>query len=249
MDIQDSSIKTGGSVLHSCFFILWAIVSSTLYGTVCMALTLFSKDTARRLAQLWNIHLLGIGGIKVKITGKDKLSPDKRYVFISNHQSALDIPVLYSSLHHALSFIAKKELFMIPVFGWGMAAVGHIWIDRKNARKAHASIKRAVTKLKRENISLILFPEGTRSKDGNVGDFKSGSFSLAIEAGVEVVPVAISNASQRLPRKSIRVIPGEVSLDIGDPIAVSELKEKSKAELCAHIHQLIKTMAEKTTAS
>ena len=88
---------------------------------------------------------------------------NERYVFIANHQSDFDIPVLYEGLFPNLSFIAKKELFMLPFFGWGMAAVGHIWIDRKNARKARKSITRAVNRLKRNHVSLVLFPEGTRS--------------------------------------------------------------------------------------
>ena len=106
---------------------------------------------------------------------------------------------------------------MIPFFGWGMAALGHVSIDRSSPRKARQSIDRGVDHLKRHYLSLILFPEGTRSPDGKLGQFKQGSFALGLAAGVNVVPLAIRKASERLPKKSLIVRPGIVYLDIGDP--------------------------------
>ncbi len=227
-----------------CLFVVWVVFSTCLYAAAASLLSLVSRRAGRKVARLWNVHVLGAGGVRVKVVGREKLSASERYVFMANHQSALDIPVLYAGIGEQLSFIAKKELFMIPVFGWGMAAVGHVWIDRQNARRAHASIARAIRKLKKENVSLILFPEGTRSRDGRVGDFKSASFRLALQAGVKLVPVAIKGAIDRLPRNSFSVVPGEVVLEIGDPISEEQLKLSSKNELCERVHGVIKEMVE-----
>ncbi len=239
MDIENSELKEKCSIFHSLLFVSWTSLSALLYGSMCIILSAFSKNCARMVAQAWNTHLLAVGRVKLRIEGKEKLHDNERYVFIANHQSALDIPALYSGLHHGVSFIAKKELFMIPVFGWGLLAVGHTWIDRTNARKAHKSIQRAIDKLKRQNVSLILFPEGTRSKDGNLGEFKTASFSLALKAGVKIVPVAIVDSAKRLPKSSAKIIPGEIVLRIGDPIAPEVINDMSKAEISSMVRGVI----------
>ncbi|MBN2188873.1 MAG: 1-acyl-sn-glycerol-3-phosphate acyltransferase, partial [Chitinispirillaceae bacterium] len=163
-------------------------------------------------------QLLFMLGVRVMVNGGEKLAHGEPYVFFANHQSALDIPVLYAGLARPLCFIAKKELFMIPFFGWAMAAVGHVSIDRSSARKARESLASGVGRLKKNAFSLILFPEGTRSADGTLGAFKQGSFSLALDAGVTVVPVAVRGSCDRLPKKSLLVNQGDVYVDICDPI-------------------------------
>jgi len=225
-------------------FVAATVAMTLLYAPVIFVLTVFSRKFARKLARDWNRRVLGIGGVRVRVIGKEKLVRGERYVFMSNHQSALDIPIIYTGIGEQISFIAKKELFMIPIFGWSMWAVGHISIDRQNARKAHASIAKAVRRLNKENVSLILFPEGTRSKDGKVLDFKTASFTLALQAGVKLVPIAIKGAIDRLPPKSSRIVPGEVILEIGDLITVEELKGQSKSDICNRVHDAIKSMVE-----
>lgn len=240
MDQQDSRLKKWN--IRGLIAIPWIIFSTIIYGSICITVSLFSRNLARMIAQSWNIHLLGFAGIKLVVTGKHKIDKGERYVFIVNHQSGLDIPILYAGLSHNVSFIAKKELFIIPIFGWGLYAVGHIWIDRGNARLAHRSIERAVGKLKDDNVSLILFPEGTRSHDGSVAPFKQGSFALALKAGVNVVPVAIRNAIDCLPKYSIVINPGTVYLDIGDPVVITT--EMTKADLAKQFHIKIKNAVE-----
>ncbi|MCL2219704.1 MAG: 1-acyl-sn-glycerol-3-phosphate acyltransferase [Chitinispirillia bacterium] len=232
--------------LHMAAFIIMVIAVTFIYVPLVFLLAIVSRRLARKAAREWNRRVLGIGGVRVKVTGKEKLDKSERYVFMSNHQSALDIPIIYMGIGEQISFIAKKELFMIPFFGWAMGVVGHISIDRENARKAHASIAKAVQKLRRENVSLVLFPEGTRSKDGKVLEFKTASFTLALQAGVRLVPVAIKGAIDRLPPKSSRIVPGEVILEIGDPISVEELAGQSKSDICVRVHAIIKSMAENT---
>jgi 1-acyl-sn-glycerol-3-phosphate acyltransferase len=213
------------------------LISTICFGIATLLVGIFSRKIARCIAQTWNHNLLWIAGIKLKVTGLEKLQKNKRYVFIANHQSGLDIPVLYAGLKRSISFIAKKELFYIPIFGWGMVVVGHIWIDRSNARKARDSILRAVKHLQKAQVSLILFPEGTRSVDGSVGDFKKGSFSLALQAGVEVVPVVIHDTMKCLPKNCLLITPGTIHVDVCDPIDISA--DETKADISVKIRTII----------
>jgi 1-acyl-sn-glycerol-3-phosphate acyltransferase len=242
----DSESSSAGvlQTLHMAIFVVMVIVMTLVVSVFLFPVVIFSRRAARKISRQWNRFVLAVGGVKVRVSGLDKLDKGERYVFMSNHQSALDIPIIYVGISEQISFIAKKELFMIPVFGWGMWAVGHISIDRESPRKAHASIAKAVQKLNKENVSLILFPEGTRSKDGKVLDFKTASFTLALQAGVKLVPIAIKNAINRLPPKTARIIPGEVFLEIGKPIAVEEFQGMNKGEICGKVHGVIREMVE-----
>jgi 1-acyl-sn-glycerol-3-phosphate acyltransferase len=237
MDRKISSLSIFDK-LYSIFLLLWVGIFTSFYASGCILMSPFSRTTARKIGRLWNQHLLVLSRIKLEIHGLERLDKNKRYVFIANHQSALDIPVLYAGMEVPLSFIAKKELFLIPFFGWGMAAVGHVWIDRSNARKARSSITQAVNHLRKEKVSLVLFPEGTRSADGVVGDFKQGSFTLALQAGVEVVPIVLHDTRLRLPKQSLMVCPGTIHVDVCEPITVDE-KTMSKSDLCSMVRNRI----------
>lgn len=234
---KNSSVSAIG-MLHSILIFIWTVATAIIYGMICLLVSLFSSGLARKIGRIWNIHLLAIAGIKVRVRGAEKLDPNKRYVFFANHQSALDIPVMYAGMNNAISFIAKKELFFIPVFGWGMAAIGHIWIDRSNARKARSSIIRAIKHLHKASVSLVLFPEGTRSVDGTIGDFKTASFTLALQAGVQAVPVVLHDTRLCLPKSAMMVRPGTVHVDIGDPIDIDGAT-MSKNDLCMKIKNTI----------
>jgi 1-acyl-sn-glycerol-3-phosphate acyltransferase len=223
-------------ILHCLFLLVWVLVSVITYGLCCIAAGIFSKTLAQVICGAWNRHLLWLARIAIRVSGREKLKSHACYVFFSNHQSALDIPILFAAIRRPLVFIAKKELFMIPIMGWGMKSMGHIVLDRSNPRKARAALSLAVKWLKEHTMSLVLFPEGTRSIDGKLGDFKQGSFALALEAGVPVVPVTIEKANERLPKKSILVRPGTVFVTIGDPI---DPQGADKAELCAKVRSEI----------
>jgi 1-acyl-sn-glycerol-3-phosphate acyltransferase len=225
-----------GAVAAFPFLLLWFLASTVAYGTACMAICFFHRRLAQYIAVAWCRHLLFMLGIRVIVKGGQKLAPGEPYVFFANHQSALDIPVLYAGLARPLCFIAKKELFMIPFFGWAMAAVGHVSIDRSSARKARESLSSGVKRLEKSSFSLLLFPEGTRSADGALGEFKQGSFSLALDAGVMVVPVAVRKTSERLPKNSLLVNPGPVYLDICDPIVPAGME---KGELAGRVKEAI----------
>jgi 1-acyl-sn-glycerol-3-phosphate acyltransferase len=138
-------------------------------------------------------------------------------IFVSNHESALDIWVLLARLPRSVRFIAKKELFRLPIFGWYLRLGGHVPVDRSRHAQAVSSLRRAGATV-RAGTSLIAFPEGTRSLDGRVHPFKKGPFVLAMEAGVPVVPVAISGTGQVTPKRIVSIRPGPIRAAVGEPI-------------------------------
>jgi 1-acyl-sn-glycerol-3-phosphate acyltransferase len=229
------------AVLKFPLLLAWLILSTVVYGTATIVGGIFSKRLAQFVGRSWCRHLLFSIGVRLEVRGDEKLAAGRTYVFFANHQSALDIPIIYTGLPQPLCFIAKKELFLIPFFGWGMAAMGHVRIDRSSARNARESLTRGVARLKRHRQSLILFPEGTRSIDGRLGEFKQGSFSLALDAGAPVVPVAIRKANERLPKKSLIVRPGTVFLDICEPIEAAGM---DKSELAGKVRREIAKIVE-----
>jgi 1-acyl-sn-glycerol-3-phosphate acyltransferase len=234
---QKRGIRGAPAFFYRLFIAFWVVASSLVYCIAVMVIAPVATKTAKQIARLWMIHLLFFSRVKVKTTGIEKLDKKGHYVFIVNHQSYFDIPVLSAGLPFFLSFIAKKELFMIPIFGWAMAAAGHIWIDRENARKARKSITRAISKLGREHISLVLFPEGTRSQSDTMGVFKRASFTLAIESGVSVVPVSIIGNRNILAKRSLNLQPGTVRVIIGDPISQTVIAGLDKNALSALVRE------------
>lgn len=161
--------------------------------------------------------LLLICGIKLTTELKGDIEKDKEYIFVSNHLSYLDIPVLMVSLPKNIRFIYKKSLTNIPVFGWALYFGGYVPIDRKNARSAIGSLKKAVTQFKK-SISILIFPEGTRSITGETAEFKKGIFMLAELAEVEIIPVSIIGTNLILKKDSFSIKPGKVKVIIEEPI-------------------------------
>lgn len=203
----------------------------------------FSKRLAYMFPRLWGRWWVGSVGLRVNVRGLERIDSSKRYVFVSNHQSGLDIPLLYTVLRdHGLNFVSKKELLYIPIFGWGMYAIGHVSLDRGNPRKAHASVVRAAQRIRTGGGSLAIFPEGTRSSDGTLQAFKTGLFRLAIETGLDIVPIAIDGACKVLPKHALLYRPGPVTVTIGEPIALSGAGKAEKADLAARSRAAIATM-------
>jgi 1-acyl-sn-glycerol-3-phosphate acyltransferase len=236
---QNSGIERRGSMVHSMAVVLWAAISCILFSIPVFIVSVFSRPAAQSIGRLWLRLIVAVCGLRLQVAGAQQLDPARRYIFIANHQSHLDIPALFSVLPYRLTFIAKRELFLIPFFGWGIGALGHIAIDRSNARKARESFSRAVLRLQREDISLVLFPEGTRSSDGAVGPFKRGSFALALESGLPIVPVAIDGTRAVLPKKGKRITPGSAGIRIGMPIDAAAEGISDKSELAARVRNAI----------
>ncbi len=139
----------------------------------------------------WSCNLLKQAGVTLEVRGRENIEPATTYVVMSNHQSHYDIPVVFQSLGIRVRMIAKTELFKIPVMGRAMLDSGFIELDRSNRRLALVSMRKAKTRILHDQLSVWIAPEGTRSKDGSVGEFKTGGFYLALDAQVPILPVTI----------------------------------------------------------
>src|SRR5436190_9360395 len=148
--------------------------------------------------------------------GLDRIQPNPTYVFVSNHQSIYDTPVVFNSLPYQLRIIAKASLARFPVLGWHLKRGGHLFVDRR--KPDHAGILKRWRGLVSQGLSLIIYAEGTRSADGHVAKFKGGSFLLAIEAGLPIVPLAVLGTRRVMPKGRLRTEPADVTLVIHDPI-------------------------------
>ncbi len=175
-------------------------------------------------------------GVKLEIIGGQTLPQDESYVFVSNHLSYLDIPALFRAIPHNLHFVAKKEIKYVPFIGWYMYATEMIFVDRSNRMKAIASLDRA-GKLIKKGKDVLMFPEGTRSKTGVIGEFKKGPFMLATKADIAVVPVAIDGTDKVLPAGKFRLTSGKVTVSIGEPIRMKEAQDIK--EYIAQVHQAV----------
>ena len=228
---------------RTVFFLIPAITVYTIVlGAVSIASSLFDRRgyTAHDCARLWSWLILKTTGVRVTVEGLDRVVPGTTYVFVSNHQSIYDIPVIFASLPFQLRIIAKASLSRFPVLGWHLRRGGHLFVDRRHPN--HAGILKRWRALVSEGLSLIIFAEGTRSWDGRVARFKAGSFLLAIQAGLPVVPIAVIGTRAVMPKGRLRTEPADVTLVVHDPIRPPALKSPTAADakaLADRVHAIV----------
>jgi 1-acyl-sn-glycerol-3-phosphate acyltransferase len=205
---------------RTVFYLIPAVaILTAAAGTITLVSSLFDRTGrfANAVARWWSLGILVVTGVKVRVRGTDQLVPSATYVFVANHQSFYDIPVLFWSLPFQLRIIAKESLGSVPFLGWHLRRTGHILVDRRNPDRQ--AILGRWRELVAAGLSLIIFPEGTRSRDGRVAPFKSGSFMLALQANLPVVPITIVGTREVMPRGRLTVRPGAVTLTVHPPIA------------------------------
>jgi len=173
---------------------------------------------------------LKLAGVKIVVDGLDRLDPATTYVFTPNHQSIIEVPLMVTYLDRNTAFLAKKELFKIPIFGNGMRQIGIIPVDRSNSAAAVESARNATRNL-RAGKSYVVYPEGTRSPDGRLLPFKKGAFLMAVDAGVPVVPITVSGSSRVMPKGKVRVLPGTIRLTIHEPISTTGYSRANVSQL------------------
>ena len=197
-----------------------------------------SKSKAQQFPRIWGRLLCLIADIRVRVEGQENLDPSQTYIFVGNHASQTDIWTFQGYIPHDFRWIAKKELFAIPIFGAAMRAVDFISIDRSRGRQAVKSLNDAAVRIA-EGASVLIFPEGTRSPDGHLQPFKTGAIMLAIKSGVPVVPVGFNGTHQVLPKGSLLARGGKVVLRIGTPLPTRDFKAKDKQELALKLQQQV----------
>jgi 1-acyl-sn-glycerol-3-phosphate acyltransferase len=218
------------------------LISTIILGTLAVAAALLSRHPkwAHLLGRLWANINLWAAGVSVRLEGFENLNPDLAYVFLSNHQSGFDILALLGKLRVQFAWLAKEELFRIPILGNAMRAAGYIPIDRGDRRKAVESLNHAASKVQL-GTSVMIFPEGTRSPDGVLQDFKKGAFLLAIKSQQMIVPIAISGSHRVLSKRGSWILePGVIDITIEKPISTVGLTVKDNEGLMQTVKEAIR---------
>jgi 1-acyl-sn-glycerol-3-phosphate acyltransferase len=218
-----------------------------LYTIVLGLLSLISSlfDGSGRIqhgfARLWSRMILGTIGAPVTVEGLEKIDTAKAHVYVVNHLSALDIPVLYLYLPFQFRILAKREVFRYPFMGWHLRRSGQIPVDLENPKKSIRSLHRAVDAIK-NNMSLVIFPEGGRSEDGQLQAFMGGAFFAAIKAQTDIVPMAMIGTYDMLKMNTWHIKPRPLRLLVGEPIATTGLTVRDTESLTARAREVIAKM-------
>ena len=216
------------------------VIDTLVLGSLVMIAYLFDRSgrTGHGIARLWARVIVWASGVKVKIEGLEHVRGEGPYLFMSNHQGAYDIFALEGRLPFHFKWLAKKEIFSIPVLGWAMAAAGYISIDREGTRKTVEAMNEAARKI-REGMSLLIFPEGSRSPDGSIQSFKKGGFTLAIKSKVPIIPIAITGSREIMPKGKLTATSGEIRIRIDPPIETQNYSLKDRKSLMEKVRQTI----------
>ena len=228
------------SFIKLLIFGIWSFIAIMIGGFLYIVRW---KDGMAWIAKyFWAPVVLPVIGARVTIEGIEKIDPKQSYLIMGNHNSFIDIPVLFKTMPFYTYFIAKKELRKIPLLGWYIEAYGMIYIDRSDRLKAKESIAHA-GKLVSQGKRIIIFPEGTKSKDGKIAPFKKGGFHLAEQAQVPILPLKIEGARKVWPNKQpFKLGFGSIKVIVGDAIWPDDLKEMEIGDRTNYIREMIKKL-------
>lgn len=227
------------TLLFHCCVYPWTVLV-ILFG---VPFSFISPNYLHNCAILWAKGCLLLAGIRVRVTGAENIPRDRSAVYISNHQSNFDILALFACLPLQFRWMAKKELFDIPLFGLAMRRSGYISIDRSDRRKSLQSMVDAAQRIK-EGTSVIIFPEGTRTPDGKLLPFKKGGFMIAVKAQVPIVPVAIQGSYELLPKGQIMVRSGQIDITILPQVETVGLNGKDTDDLSGWLRSSLADLIE-----
>ncbi len=219
-------------------FIPFLVLSTLFWGIVVLSLSPFSARLAYRCGMIWAWCLCRVNFTRVKVIGWEHVRPGQSYIIMSNHQSHFDALALIGHLRLQIRWVLKEELGRIPVFGWYCVAGGHILIDRSSREKAIESLKRS-RGLVSKGVSVIIFPEGTRTQDGRIGEFKKGGFMMALDLGLPILPVTISGTRRILPSGTLKLLPGKILIQIHAPVDVNAYGPEQRDRLMEDVKRAI----------
>jgi 1-acyl-sn-glycerol-3-phosphate acyltransferase len=236
-DIKTQEVTGGirhlGSRLRSYFVwtpLVW--LYTLVLGCISLAVSLFDPTGERqqKVARLWSRMILWTVRAKVQVEGLDRIDISKPQVYVVNHLSAFDIPVLYTYLPFQFRILAKKELFRYPFMGWHLRRSGQIPVVLENPKASVRSLNLAVAAIRKGN-SLVIFPEGGRSPDGQLQSFMGGAFYAAVKAHVDVVPIVLVGTYEMLKMNSFHIKPGAVQMVVGSPISTVGMSTRDIAKI------------------
>ena len=227
-------------MIRTTYIILWVVLTTIFWGLAAILTSFFTRtgNPVHIIARIWARGILLASRIKVTVNGLANIDPGQSYVYMANHQSNFDIPVLLAHLPVQFRWLAKAELFKIPIFGRAMRGAGYVKIDRFNQESAFESIKEAGSRMK-NGVSVMIFPEGTRSRDGKIRPFKKGGFIMAVDSGVPIVPVIMQGTRSIMEKSSLKINTGEVTMNIATPIATAGFTRDNKDDLIDSVRTAI----------
>lgn len=212
-------------------FLLVGLVTG-LYAIVAISIALFDRGGRRSSAIVgaWARTVLRLAGVRLELEGSEQLPTEGRVLFVSTHRSLLDVPALFALVPPTTRFVAKRELFRIPLFGQAIGLLGFVPIDRGDRRRAQKALESAALAMKRDR-PLAMFPEGTRNAGAGLLPLKKGAFALALEHGLPLVPIACVGGNLCLPPRTLRMRPGTMSLRVGRTLQPDSAAYDSRATL------------------
>lgn len=237
----------------------WGIIapylalSTAVFATVIMVFCIFGSPNfaSRVFGRAWARSNMFVSRMKVNIVGRENLDPNQSYVVVANHQSLVDIYVIYGYLDVDIKWVMKKELRSVPFLGIACEMMGHIIIDRSNTEAALTSINDARDRI-RNGVSVVFFPEGTRSRSGELQGFKKGAFRLAQELQLPILPITLHDTDHVLPSDTTSIVPGSVTLEYNTPIPTAGLEPADVDQLVRDCYTVLARSlgypAEKETA-
>ena len=215
------------------------------FGSVSFIATFFDRSgrLPNKIARNWARSLLRVGGVRLTVEGLEKIDPRQSYVFVANHRSYMDTPTVLASIPVEFRFFAKKGLFIIPFLGTHLKRAGHLPVVRGDARASVKSMTLGAHLIQERKVSVLLFPEGGRSRTGEMRGFKEGAAYIAIKAGVPIVPLGLVGTREVLPIGSSYVRAGHVILRIGDPIPMAGVTLKDREQLTQMLMRRVAELA------
>ncbi|MGH9365018.1 MAG: lysophospholipid acyltransferase family protein [Thermoanaerobaculia bacterium] len=230
-------------LLHRIAVWITIVSSTVLFGVPAMFAALLPPrgDWFTLFARGWARTILFVTGVRLTVLHRERLAPGESFVIVANHSSMADILVLFAGLPVQIRFMAKRSVFRVPFLGWGIAAAGFISVDRGDSVRGRLAVDVALKRLC-GGRSVVVFPEETRSPDGELLAFKKGAALVAVRAGLPILPIAIVGTSRVLPRGSLRASPGTVVLAVGEEIPTQGKTASDRAELTQAAREAIERL-------
>ncbi len=229
-------------MLISLLKVIFCAVFSVIMATAELIISPFNRtgNLYHALARIHARGVLAVCGVNVIVEGLEKVDFSRNYIYVSSHASFFDIPAVLVGIPDQIRIVYKKELEWVPIWGWALKLGGvYISIDRKKGQDAVQSLEKAAEKM-RKGASVLLFPEGTRSPDGNLQPFKRGAFNLAMKAGVPIVPLAINGSYNIMTRHSWKINSGTITLVLDTPIEIPQANGKeTELQLRDTVHSIV----------
>ena len=229
------------TLLRTALTSVVGLVVTLIAAPTVMIIAAFN-DSSRwidRIIRTWSRAWLAASGTKLTVVGKENVDPDESYVVVCNHLSTLDIMACFLAVPLPIRYLAKKELFRIPLLAQGMRAIGIIEVDRSARSAVHTEVNRSARELVEKGRSLIIYPEGTRPRDGVLDPFKKGAFTMAISSQLPVLPVAIYGTYHAWRPGTLWVRGGRVTVIVDKPVPTDGLGQPDSGELTNQVYRII----------